>query len=303
MGLHTVLPGGNAQHRLRMAACLAACVAVALCACAVAPSASAEPPEPSEGLPGKHRVVAVTSNGEVLRFNIGQPKRVLDRKPLLGLEVGDRLVGIDYRVARGQLYALSAQGRLYTLDVGSGKLTAVGAGTKLDLGAQPVGFDFNPVADRIRVVDGQGRNWRLHPDTGAVAAQDAELKYAGAEAAQSRKPRLAAAAYSYNKINDKITTNYAVDLARMALVRQGSMEGVMPVVSPNTGELRDVGALGVSPATDAAFDIADVDNAAVLALVTGGRTRLYSVDLGTGRATLVGSIAEGQPLWGMAIEP
>jgi Domain of unknown function (DUF4394) len=78
---------------------------------------------------------------------------------------------------------------------------------------------------------------------------------------------------------------------------------VLPVVSPNTGELRDVGALGVPPATDAAFDIADIDNAAVLALATAGRTRLYTVDLGTGRATLVGSIAEGQPLWGLAIEP
>jgi outer membrane protein assembly factor BamB len=240
----------------------------------------------------------------VIRFNAGQPRRVLDRKPLSGLAAGDRLVGIDYRVARGVLYALSASGKLYTLDPASGKLTAVGSASGLALGAQAVGFDFNPVADRIRVVTADGRNWRVHPDTGALVAEDGALRYAEGDAAFGRQPALGGAAYSYNKSNDKITTNYAIDLAQGALVRQGSLEGATPVVSPNTGVLYSVGALGTGAIDDAAFDIADIGNTALAALKAGGRTRLHLIDLGSGKATPIGSVGDGrQALWGLAIEP
>ena len=71
----------------------------------------------------------------------------------------------------------------------------------------------------------------------------------------------------------------------------------------NTGELTAVGALGTGPLEDAAFDIADINNAALAALRSGGRTRLHSVDLATGRATLIGTVGEGRGLWGMAIMP
>jgi len=33
------------------------------------------------------------------------------------------------------------------------------------------------------------------------------------------------------------------------------------------------------------------------------RTRLYQLDLKTGQATLLGTVGEGQPLRGVAIEP
>lgn len=260
--------------------------------------------EPAEGPPRKENVIAVTADAQVIRFNAGQPRRVLDRKPLSGLAAGDRLVGIDYRVARGVLYALSAAGRLYTLDVASGKLSPVGSGSGLALGAQAVGFDFNPVADRIRVVAADGRNWRVHPDTGALVAEDGALRYAEGDAAFGRKPALGGAAYTYNKINDKITTNYAIDLAQGTLVRQGSLEGAAPVVSPNTGVLYSAGALGTGALEDAAFDIADIGNTALAALQSGGRTRLHLIDLGSGKATPIGSVGDGrQALWGLAIEP
>lgn len=259
--------------------------------------------DPPEGPPRKEMVWAVTDSAELIRFNAGQPARLLDRKPVTGLSTGDRLVGIDYRVARGVLYALSAAGKLYTLDTATGRLAAVGPGVPLALGSQAVGFDFNPAADRIRVVAADGRNWRLHPDSGALAATDGELRYADGDPAFGRRPALGAAAYTYNKRDDKLTTNYAIDLARGALVRQGSVEGTQPVVSPNTGLLGTVGALGTGPVDDAAFDIADVDNAALAALRRDGRTRLYALDLASGRAALIGRVGSGQALWGLAIEP
>jgi hypothetical protein len=75
------------------------------------------------------------------------------------------------------------------------------------------------------------------------------------------------------------------------------------VVSPNTGRILDVGALGTGAVDDAAFDIADTDNTALAALRLGGQTRLYRIDLATGRATLLGRVADGSPLRGLAIQP
>ncbi|WP_139094395.1 DUF4394 domain-containing protein, partial [Acinetobacter baumannii] len=86
---------------------------------------------------------------------------------------------------------------------------------------------------------------------------------------------------------------------------QGSAEGVEPVVSPNTGQLRTVGLLGTGPLAEAHFDISDVANTALLAARPAGQTqtRLYQLDLASGRATEIGLIGLGESLAGMAIEP
>lgn len=285
--------------------CITAFSRLALCAVTLALTACAafEPAEPIEGAPRKEHVLAATASGELIRFNAGQPSRVLSRVAISGLDAGDRLVGIDFRVARGVLYALSARGRLYTLDAASGRLAAVGAGVALAAGESAVGFDFNPVADRIRVVTAGGRNLRLHPDSGALAAEDPALRYADGDAAAGTAARIGAAAYTYNQQDAKLTTNYALDLGRGALVRQGSLEGAQPVVSPNTGLVATVGLLGTGAVEDAAFDIADVGNTALAALRQGGRTRLHWIDLTNGHARVLGRVADGAPLAGLAIEP
>lgn len=264
-------------------------------------AACAGTPEPI-GEPRKETVFAVTDGAELIKFNAGQPQRILERKPLQGLDAGDKLLGIDFRVARGVLFALSASGKLYTVDTASARLTQVGT-QALALAPGRWEIDFNPVADRVRVVADHGANLRLHPDTGALAATDPALAYATGDAAAGKTPQVAAAAYTYNKANDKLTTNYAIDLGLGTLVTQGSKEGVEPVVSPNTGRLFTVGALGAGPLEAAAFDIADIDNAALAALRTGGRTRLHLIDLATGKATAIGTVGDGRALWGMAIEP
>lgn len=279
----------------RPARLAASALALALAACAT--------PEPVEGPALPEHAFAATARGELMRFNAGQPLRVLARVSVSGLDAGDRLVGIDFRVARGVLFALSARGRLYTLDTATGRLTPVGPGVALAAGDSAVGFDFNPVADRIRVVTAAGRNLRLHPDTGALAAEDPVLRYAEGDAAAGAPPRIAAAAYSYNTQDAKLTTNYALDIARGTLVRQGSIEGLQPVVSPNTGLLATVGALGTGAVDDAAFDIADRGNTALAALRRGATTRLYRIDLASGRATALGRVGDGAALVGLAIEP
>jgi hypothetical protein len=225
------------------------------------------------------------------------------------------VLGIDYRVARGVLYALASSGRLYTLDTATGVLKAVGeAPSAVPLAGSLFGFDFNPVADRIRVVSDSGQNLRLHPDTGAAVdgnptlagvQGDAPLAYAAGDPNAGQPAALVAAAYTYNKKDDKRTTNFAIDRRLGILVMQGSAEGVAPVVSPNTGLLSTVGPLGLGELTDAAFDIADLSGAAFAAVRTVGqpRTRLHLVDLATGRAQFIGTVGDGAPLLGMAVEP
>jgi hypothetical protein len=277
------------SHPPRALCALAAATTLVLAACA----GTSEP----EGAPRKETVWAVTDAAELVRFNAGQPARLQQRLPLQGLERGDKLVGIDFRVARGVLYALSSRGRLYTLDTKTGRLAPVGGGPLVALQGERFGVDFNPVADRVRVVSDSGQNLRLHPDTGALAATDPALQGAGGNT------RVAGAAYTYNKNNDKLTTNYAIDLAAGLLLAQGSIEGVQPAVSPNTGALAVVGALGTGALDDASFDIADIGNTALAALRKDGRTRLHLLDLASGRATPLGTVGEGRALWGMAIEP
>jgi hypothetical protein len=256
--------------------------------------------DPPEGPPRRETVWVVTAGAELLALNAGQPSRPLQRRALQGLAAGEQLVGIDFRVARGVLYALSDRGRLFTVDTASGRLTPVGAGPAVPLAGERFGVDFNPAADRIRVVSDRGQNLRLHPDTGAVAATDPALAW---QAADGGRFRVAAAAYTYNPHNDKLTTNYAIDLAQGRLLTQGSVEGRTPVVSPNTGRLSVVGALGTGPLEAASLDIADIDNTTLAALRHQGRTRLYLVDLERGGARLLGTVADGGALWGLAIEP
>ncbi len=272
------------------------------------------PAEPV-GTPAKESVLVLTTEQALLRVNAGQPQRVLARVPVQGLPVGERLVGMDFRVARGVLYALGQSGRLYTLDATTGQLTAVGsAAPAVALRGTRFELDFNPAADRLRVVSDMGQNLRYHPDTGALVDFDAQqpgtqpdpdLAYAQGDAQQGQAPLVLAAGYTYHQQNDKLTTNFAIDARQGTLVVQGSREGAAPVVSPNLGILHTVGALGTGPLAAATLDISDVNNTALAALrtVADGRTRLYRLSLDTGVAILVGTVAQGQPLVGMAIEP
>ncbi len=276
----------------RIAVLFAACL---LAACSTTP----------EGPPRKETVYAVTDDHELIRFNAGQPRRILARVSLNGLQPGETVRGIDYRVARGVLFALGSSGRLYTLDTKSGQATQVGQPLRVALGGSETGFDFNPVVDRIRVVGDDGQNLRLHPDTGALVQEDGRLAYAAGDANAGKPARVMAAAYTYNKTNDRITTNFAIDGALGLLITQGTREGRAPAVSPNTGQLYTVGPLGWGPAARVSFDISDLDNAALAARTAPGASSslFYSIHLETGVATLIGTIGGCKAVRGIAIEP
>jgi len=274
------------------------------------------------------RLLALTKDMTLLHISASRPSLPLAAVQVKGLAAGDRLVGIDYRIARGVLYGLGQSGRLYTLDADSGQASPVTSEPVKLVAGSAYGMDFNPTVDRIRVVSDQGGNMRLHPDTGKAidgdqaqggVQPDANLQYLPGDVAEGRRPAIMAAAYTYNARNDKITTLYAIDAATTSLVMQGSREGDVPFVSPDKGGLRTVGSLqlpawnglGQTPAgqgygaiQEASFDISDVKNVAMLAArQTLGVTQLYEVNLQTGKATRLGRIGQGEVLAGLAIVP
>ena len=170
-----------------------AIAAISSLAATVASAQPARAPQP-------HTLWVLTASHTLLQVRADALQKVVQRRPLQGLEPGESVLGMDFRVARGVLYA---------------------------------------VTDRNRLL-------------------------------------------------------------------QGSHEDASPFVSPDLGGLTVVGPLGTGPLADAAFDIADVDNAtfaAVRAEASGAPTRLLRVDLGRGSAQDLGPLGDGEAVRGLAIEP
>ncbi len=228
----------------------------------------------------------VTTSNQLVRFNSGTTTTTTTVGNIGGLQAGENIVGIDFRPANGQLYALGSSSRLYTINVGTGVATQVGTTGAFTLNGTEFGFDFNPTVDRIRVVSNTGQNLRLNPNDGALAATDPNLN--------PGTPQVTAAAYTNNFAGATTTTLYDIDTNNDTLYRQDPA---------NAGTLVAVGALGVDASAVNGFDIASSNGSAFAALTVGGTTRLYSINLTTGAATAVGTIGTGTgtALRGLAI--
>jgi Domain of unknown function (DUF4394)/Calx-beta domain/Domain of unknown function (DUF4214) len=245
---------------------------------------------------------AVTSTNNLLRFNSANPGTILATTAITGLQTGETIRGIDFRPANGMLYAVGSTDRLYTIDTTTGAATQVGTGTfAVPLTGTSFGVDFNPVPDRLRVVSDAEQNLRINPDTGAVV--DGDPNTAGVQPDTNLSPagNVVAAAYDQNFAGATATTLYGIDSASDMLVRIGGVGGNP---SPNGGAVTNVGALGVDTSDQADFDITSGDGTAFATLQVGGVSQLYTVNLSTGAATLVGTIGAGtDTLVGLSAAP
>ncbi|HEY6402404.1 MAG TPA: DUF4394 domain-containing protein, partial [Blastocatellia bacterium] len=189
---------------------------------------------------------AVTTDNRLLNFNPGSPGIINSTFNITGLGGGENIVGIDFRPANGQLYALSSASRIYIINPSSGAATPVGSGAlSTAVNGANFGFDFNPTSDRIRTTSNAEQTLRLVPGTAAVAGIDGPLAYAATDPNAGQDPNIVASAYTNNFAGSTVTTLYGIDSARDILVTQGTAAGVTPVVGPNTGQLFTVGPLGV----------------------------------------------------------
>lgn len=239
-------------------------------------------------------VYGLTTSNQLVKFNSQRPNTILNTLPVTGLQVGESLIGIDFRPATGQLYASGNTGRLYTLNPSTGAAAFV-ATTSTSLSGTEFGIDFNPVPDRLRIVSDADQNLRINPLDG-TATVDTILAFAVGDANNGQNPNIVGAGYTNSFAGATATTLYDIDSNLDILVAQNP---------PNNGTLNTLGPLGVNSTSIGDLDIAPGNNTALAALQQTGDTasKLYAVNLTTGAASLIGPVGTALPLRGIAIFP
>jgi hypothetical protein len=230
-------------------------------------------------------VYATTAKNDLVSFD-RNTLRIRSQRPISGLAPGEQVLGIDTRPANGQLYALGSTNQVYTVNPLTAAATKVGTPFSPAVFGTGVGFDVNPAVDRLRVVTSSGQNLRLVPDTGAVAGVDKPLAYAADDRNAGTKPKAAHAAYTNNRAGTTSTTLYDIDSGLDVLAVQNP---------PNDGTLRTTGKLKLNVGSAGGFDIA-ADGDAIAAFSRDGGSRIYSVNLSTGQAKLIGKLGRGSTL-------
>ena len=236
----------------------------------------------------------------LLTFDTSNPGLIRTATGISGVDAAQTLVGLDIRPTTNTLYAFGYNATaqtytLYALNAATGVAVPVNAAPiALALGTGKISFDFNPTVDRIRVLSSNRTNFRLNPVDGTVAATDLTLAYATTDPNSAATPNIGAAAYtnSVAGATAAATMLYDYDLSLNILTTQAP---------PNNGTLNTVGTSGI--VVNATTPNVDLDiyssvagtNAAYLVANAGttAATSLYTVNLTTGAATLVGPIGFG----------
>lgn len=228
-------------------------------------------------------ITALTSGNRLITFDSATPGTVIRTLTVTGLGAGESLIGLDYRPATGVLYALSSASRLYSINSGTAVATVVGNSGSFTLNGTRFGFDFNPAVDRIRVTSDADQNLRLNPNDGTLAAADTNLQYAATDPNAAQNPNVVGSAYTNSFSTAGATVLYDIDSNLDTLVIQNP---------PNNGTLNTIGALGVNTTDNVGFDISGTTGVAYASLTVGVSTSLYTINLITGSATLLGVIAD-----------
>jgi hypothetical protein len=250
------------------------------------------------------------SPGESLvQFDSAAPATLLSSHPIqpppigpLSLSVED----IDVRPANGLLYGTietsSLHGGFNVIDSlatisQSGQVSQIRSAFSSRPTASlppPFTLDFDPVTGVARVVNTAGQNLRVDPLTGTLLATDANLAYAAGDPNAGQTPSIGNIAFGNDVAGASTATLYGIDTKLNVLVTVGPA---------NAGTLHTVGPLGVSAQGLAGFDIVTAGGAdtayAAITLSGGPQSLLFTINLNTGAATLVGPIG-GTPVTGLA---
>lgn len=234
-------------------------------------------------LGGPIQVFYTVSGNTLLRFNaqnVKQPEAAPVNITNLSATT-ERILSIDFRPHTGELYGLSNLNKIYVINVTSGVARAIGPAFTPALETLIASIDFNPAADKIRLVTATGQNLRINPENGQVISTDTPTPI-----------NISAIAYDKNIAGTNTTTLFDLDLVAKKLYKQ---------IPPNNGTLQEVGNLGLDLGTNVSFDISpDGTNALAVGRTPEG-ARLFTIDLTTGKAKLVGKFASTVNIQSIAI--
>jgi len=229
----------------------------------------------------------LSTRNQLIHINSASPGSLLSSIFITGLSGSEEVISIDARPLTGVVYGLTSYSRLVMLDQITGAATAVGSGWSPVLNGVEFGFDFNPTTDVARVESDLRQNLRVNSVTGSLIGVDAPLYYAAGDPNQGIVPNVVGSAYSNNLSGAQTTTLYVIDSGTNTLATQNP---------PNNGTLNTVGLLGFNTNGLVGFDISGASGVAYAAMTAPGASfsSLYTINLASGVATLVGTIGNGE---------
>ena len=248
-------------------------------------------------------MVGLTSDQRLVCFNENSPDQATNIGTVTGFTGGDSaLIGIDYRVQNGKLYGVGNAGGIYLLDVTNASATPVNR-LSVALSGTSFGVDFNPSADRLRIVSDTGQNLRHNINAGGVTATDDVLDYPPGTLNTVGPTALGIVGSAYTNNDLDLTTNttlYALD---------SSLDQIAVQSPPNNGSLVATGKLTINATALVGFDTySTVRNGATVNVqslasikTTDGATKLYSINVPTGKATARGSFISDNQVIDIAI--
>jgi hypothetical protein len=237
-----------------------------------------------------------------------------------GIDFTETLVGIDVRPQTQRLYALGVnvaadRATLYHVSPETGFAAMVGTIGSIAYsvnGFGPIdfpdpsivgwGFDFDPASDRVRVVAG-GLSFRINPSSG----RPVDGEHGGApHSSPGTNPdgpinggttSVDAAAYTNNEPNNgNVTTLYTLDAATNGLFIQNPQNlgtqtsGLTLTLNGSPLDFSHANGFDIAPGVNAPANGMAVSTGSGIALLTvGGTPSLFSIDLTTGAATLIGT--------------
>jgi len=251
---------------------------------------------PFAGAASAEILVGLTTSNQLVTFDSASPWNASTPLAISGLAANEGILGIDLRPSTGVLYGLGSANNLYTLNAVTGAATLVAA-----LAADPAdlsdpfagltgvafGIDFNPVPDlgqtlpSLRVTSNAGINLRINVNGANAGRVFTDLPLNG-----TATPTIVGSAYLNNDRDPATgTALYGIDAAADSVFVQSP---------PNDGTQVLVGGLGVDTIGTVGFDIS-FGGTAYASLTDGltGKSSLYSVDLATGGASLIGAFGIG----------
>ena len=201
---------------------------------------------------------------QLFTFDSSTPGTISTSVGVSGMQGGDTLVGIDY--LGSTLYAIGSAGNLYTINPTTGVVN-----TTVHFGPlNGIYFGMDASAAGIRIVSDADINLLLNASTGAII---------------SSTPTLTPTTLNIDAIASSGSTMYAVDSVANTL---GILTG---------GTFATTGPMGYDVSGKNGFDISTATGIAYFASAvssSGLDPNLYTINLATGFASLVGQIGPGE---------
>jgi hypothetical protein len=264
----------------------------------------------------------VAGGGGLQRFQTATPGAVTS-VALGAITGGETMVSLAWRPQTGQLYGLGVNAAantatLYLVDPQTGSVTVVGAassiawvdassGDPVDFPAASAGWgiDFNPVVDRLRLVADGGLNARVNPNTGLPIGINPDTSHSGLPPGATGVTAVSYTNAFTQPLTGGVTTVYVLEpTANQLLIQNPPNAGVLTAARTVTlgGAPLDFGAvagLDIPGEVAVATSSASATGSGIALLDVGGADGLYTLDLATGDATLLGAVPS--PLASIAV--